>query len=163
MYHLIHGSLQVALEEKAFPTYHQAYTEMVKQFNDSDPIEGKDECFLESAYNGTNGEADEWMIVGGHEYYEVVVYKSSIPNFPLKEDDDENLVELIIPDYIMKKWWKSKEEAKRLDLDYWYEYLSEADVTTDLYEFCMKQKYLPGILLQEVNLYELYYVDYLQF
>lgn len=147
MWYLVSRANDNMLSYTEYTTFDEARKDMEEEFDDSNPVADIDEIHQTYAYNISGKRGEEWLICGGHEYYKVVVYRSSIPNYPLSEDEDDNLFELIIPDYIMKKWFESKKEFKGLDLDYWYKNLSEADMTTDLYEFCMSQKYIPGILL----------------
>lgn len=147
MWYLVSRANDNMLSYVEYTTFDEARKDMEEEFDDSNPVADIDEIHQTYAYNISGKRGEEWLICGGHEYYKVVIYRSSIPNYPLSEDEDDNLFELIIPDYIMKKWFESKKEFKGLDLDYWYKNLSEADMTTDLYEFCMSQKYIPGILL----------------
>lgn len=94
--------------------------------------------------------------------YEVEVYCDTIPNFPeeiiLKRDI--NLCILTVPENIMNEWYNIHKKEIHEDirkefgdiyvlnpLAFWLKNIYTADGTEDLYEFCMKRNYLPGIEL----------------
>ena len=103
--------------------------------------------------------------------YYVDIYCNTIQNFPesILEKMDCNWCSIIVPEYILEKWYELHKERihrevinelengiftkeERLQsvlhpLDFFMDQVYTCDMTEDLYSFCMTQKYLPGILL----------------
>ena len=102
----------------------------------------------------------EWDTVDMPGYFPVSVYKDSTGQYTDAECDEDNVVEIPVPEYLLWQWWieclefdRSQPESKayepedgwdeptREDLFHWVYHESDCDATYMLYEWLVDHNY----------------------